>query len=187
MTVVLTRNRQGKSQQPRPAAGPKRNNVGFRGRRNFQRKGRMNRRGEKSTEELDAEMTDYFANGNAGATDGAAQAQAQAAQTTQVNGGGQPAVNGQQPITNGGDQDTGMEEISVSFDDILVGIVMNTNRMLVNEVIFFFFFFYTLIMIAGTCGVGEMEDDIVIEMASFVILHFNRINGIMESDSWLQQ
>ena len=32
-----------------------------------------------------------------------------------------------------------------------------------------------------------MEDDIVIEMASFVILHFNRINGIMESDSWLQQ
>ena len=38
-------------------------------------------------------------------------------------------------------------------------------------------------MIAGTCGVGEMEDDIVIEMASFVILHFNRINGIMESDS----
>lgn len=81
--------------QPKPAAAAK---TSRRGRRGARRGGRVsNRPKPKTTEELDAEMDDYFdTNENAPAE-------------------GSAAVNGQaQPATNGGGEDVGMAEISVS-------------------------------------------------------------------------
>lgn len=81
--------------QPKPATAAK---TSRRSRRGARRGGRVsNRPKPKSAQELDAEMDDYFdTNENAPAE-------------------GNAAVNGQaQPATNGGGEDVGMAEISVS-------------------------------------------------------------------------
>ena len=91
------RNRQNKS-QPKPATAAKPAGAGKqRGRRPRGRN--TNRPKPKTAEELDADMVDYFAaNENSGPAEASAP----------VNGNAQPQ-------TNGGGEDTGMAEISVSL------------------------------------------------------------------------
>lgn len=104
---------QSKSQsQPKPATGGKAATAagnGRRGRRTARRGGgrASNRPKPKTTEELDAEMDDYFDTTENGA----------APTTAAVNGQAQPGQQQQQQqpaAANGGD-DVGMAEISVSF------------------------------------------------------------------------
>lgn len=97
--------------QPKPATGGKAATAagsGRRGRRTARRGGRAsNRPKPKTTEELDAEMDDYFDTNENGA----------APATGAVNGQAQPAgqQQQQQPAAANGGDDVGMAEISVSF------------------------------------------------------------------------
>lgn len=90
--------------QPKPATGGKAAGTGRRGRRTTARRGgrASNRPKPKTTEELDAEMEDYYTTNENGAPAEGGNAA--------VNNGPAPA----QQATNGG-EDVGMAEISVSL------------------------------------------------------------------------